>query len=299
MTKIHRLLSITALSLAFTSPPLALHAEDRFDILRSYYAVDVHLPLDIETATSNDRITEFTFSAFDNERVRARLERPDPVKFVGKRPVVILLHGITQSLDQWWRTDEGPYSFPAAHRQALVEAGFAVLAIDLRNHGARLQGADFENPYAYLENSYFEAVRKMISQSAIDVRRAVQAAETFDFIDPKQISVAGFSLGAWTGLIATAVEPKIDRAVFIGLPFLPPAQGETTHFIAQTEYAPGLVGKQVHFIAGTTDHFHTREAVDAMMVSLTSDASITWVDSGHDFPRDTAAITLEHLKGDM
>lgn len=299
MPALKQLMTISALSLALTSAPYSLQAESSFDILRSYYATDVHLPLEIEITAENGSITEFFFSAFDNERVRARLERPDATLFPGRRPLVVLLHGITQSLDQWWRTDEGPYSFPSAHRETLVENGFAVLAIDLRNHGDRLQGADFEDPYAYLENAYFEAARKMISQSAIDVRRAVQTVGTFHSIDADRISLAGFSLGAWTGLIATAVEPRIDRAVFIGLPFLPPAEGETTHFISQTEYAPGLAGKPIHFVAGTTDHFHTREAVDAMMAALTKDASITWVESGHDFPRDTAALTLEFLKGDM
>lgn len=144
-----------------------VQADPTFDVLRSYFATDA-LPLDVQLAGKRDMAgavqQNLVFKAFDNELVRARFERPvDAVN----PPVVILLHGITQSLDQWWRTDEGPYSFPSAHRAALVDAGFAVFALDARNHGARISDTDFPNPMTYLENEYFEASRKMIAQTAL------------------------------------------------------------------------------------------------------------------------------------
>lgn len=207
---------ITSLAIAVSGTSGPAHADQAFDVLRSYYDVENHLPLDIEiTADRQDghhRITEFTFAAFDNEPVRARLERPDPDRYSGPRPVAILLHGITQSLDQWWRTDDGAYSFPSAHRALLVDQGFAVLAIDLRNHGARLQPHDFEAPSDYLTKGYLEAARKMISQSALDVRRTIDTVGQFDGLDPNQISVVGYSLGAWAGYIASSIDDRVSSA---------------------------------------------------------------------------------------
>lgn len=299
MQTLRRLAILAALAAPFMSMTAPAVADEPFDVLRSYYAVDAHLPLDIETLGTSEQAgqqrTDFTFATFDNEIVRARLEFPDLVRFPGQRPVVILLHGITQSLDQWWREDRGPYSFPSAHREALVENGYAVLAIDLRNHGARLQAHNFETPVRYLEEGYLEAARKMISQSAIDVRRAIDTVATFDALDPERVSVVGYSLGAWSGFIAAAVDERVTSAVLIGLPFLPPANGDRTHFISQFEYTAGFDGRPVHFIAGTEDTFLPRDAIDALMAQMGSGASATWVESGHDYPHATAALTLQHL----
>jgi dienelactone hydrolase len=290
---------ITSLVISVSGIPRPAHADQAFDVLRSYYDVDSHLPLGLEiTAERQDgrhHITEFAFAAFDNEPVRARLERPDPDRFSGPRPVAILLHGITQSLDQWWRTDDGAYSFPSAHRARLVDQGFAVLAIDLRNHGARMQPHDFKAPSDYLTKGYLEAARKMISQSALDVRRTIDTVGQFDGLDPNRISVVGFSLGAWTGYIAAAIDDRVSSAVLIGMPFLAPVEGNGTHFISQFEYIEGLDGRPVHFIAGTEDTFYTRDVVENLVGAIGSAATVSWLESGHDFPRSTADLTVAHL----
>lgn len=303
MNFLKRLASVATLTLSLSGVVTPVMAAETFDVLRSYYDVDNHLPLELKVVDEFERnqrhVTDFTFLAFDNEKVRARLELPDASRYYGKRPVVILLHGITQSLDQWWREDQGPYSFPAAHREILVENGFAVLAIDLRNHGERRQPNDFEFPAEYLEKGYYEAARKMISQSAIDVRRAIDTISHFETLDPDRVAVVGFSLGAWTGYIASAVDTRVKTAVLIGMPFLPPAEGNATHFISQLEYSDGFARRPVHFIAGTEDHFYSRGEVDRLMQRLADDASVSWIESGHDFPRSTATMTLERLQRGM
>ena len=95
--------------------------------------------------------------------------------------------------------------------------------------------------------------------------------------------------------IAAAVDERVTSAVLIGLPFLPPTNGDRTHFISQFEYTAGLDGRPVHFIAGTEDTFLSRDAIDALMAQMGSGASATWVESGHDYPHATAAVTLQHL----
>lgn len=278
----------------------AAYADGAFDILSSYYTLDAGLPLSLEikeeTLTGQSKITEFTFDGFDNEEIPARLEITTDPQFAGKRPVVILLHGITQSRAQWWRDDKGPYSFPAAHREELVANGYAVLAIDLRNHGARIQSHDFENPYAYLENGYLEATRKMISQSTLDVLRTIDTIKTFEGLDSDRIALVGFSLGAWTGYLSAAMDDRIDTAVIIGMPFLPAAEGQSTSFISQFEYVEGLRDRPMLLVAGTQDEFYTPEVVAALQDKMSPNTDVTWVESGHDFPRATAELTINHLQ---
>ena len=290
-------LTVATAMLLVTS--VGAYAESSFDMLESYYTLDGQLPLSLEIAeelvTEKSKVVNFGFDGFDNEEITARLEMSTDPKFTGKRPVVILLHGITQSLEQWWREDQGPYSFPAAHREQLVKNGFAVLAIDLRNHGARMQPHDFQDPYAYLENGYYEAARKMISQSVMDVRRTIDAVAEFESLDINRVAVVGFSLGAWTGYLSAAMDERIDTAVTIGMPFLPAAKGQTTSFISQFEYVEGLNEKPMLLVAGTEDHFYTRETVDALQNKMSKNTDVTWLESGHDFPRSTATLTVRYL----
>ncbi|UYV36778.1 alpha/beta fold hydrolase [Rhodobacteraceae bacterium D3-12] len=301
MLNLNRFAPVLATTLMLFSVSQPAEADSTFEVLRSYYELDANLPLALEkqsdVLSDGKRVVDLTFKGFDNEMISGRMEYLTVEGGGGKRPVVILLHGITQSLDQWWRTDDGPYSFPAAHREALVKNGFAVLAIDLRNHGARLQSHDFANPYAYLEQSYFEAARKMISQSVLDVRRTIDVAQTFEEIDAERIAIAGFSLGAWTGFLAASVDERVDASVIIGMPFLLPAKGQSTHFISQFEYVVGLQGKPMLLIAGSKDHFYTKDVVDMLEQKLSPSGAVKWLESGHDFPRSTAALTLEFLNG--
>lgn len=91
------------------------------------------------------------------------------------------------------------------------------------------------------------------------------------------------------------MDERIDAAVIIGMPFLPAAKDQTTSFISQFEYIDGLEEKPMLLVAGTEDHFYTREVVDALQSKMSTNTDVTWVDSGHDFPRSTATLTVNHL----
>jgi len=273
-------------------------ADVTFDTLRSFYATEAHLPLDIEikrdiVAKSVRRI-EFTYATFDNQIVPARLEIPTGVS---NPPVIVLLHGITQSREQWWREDHGPYSFPSRHRVALLAAGYAVAAIDARVHGERISGTDFKDPSVYLSKAYFDAGRKIIAETAIDVRRAIDALETIEGIDTSRIGVAGFSLGAWVGYLAMAVDPRIDAGMIMAMPFLPLSDGQQASFTSQFVYAQGMGDRKLGIIAATEDRLYTREAVEGLADTMPHRPQVTWVESDHDLPDSTSEISVTFFKG--
>lgn len=277
-------------SLAIVAPA---KAETIFEYLRSYYTIDAHLPQNVdvqeETTTEFARRIEFTYSTFDNQLVPARLEIP---KGTQMPPVIILLHGLTQSREQWWRTDDGPYSFPSHHRDALVQAGFAVLAIDARSHGERKSDTDFDDLLVYLSNGYVDAVRKLIAETAIDVRGAIDALNQVGGVNVDQVGLVGYSFGAFAGYLASAVDPRIDASLLMAMPILPVTEGQGASFTSPLAYAPGFEGKTLGFIAATEDTIYTRESFDALVAELPAEPQVNWIEGGHDLPEDTAAISV-------
>lgn len=274
-------------------------ASPEFDLLRSYYTYD-DIPLEAETLTQealgNTVREKIRFRSFDRAFVTAYLAKPNGVK---KPPVVILLHGIGQSKDQWW-LDGGPWSFPSRHREVLLANGIAVLAIDARSHGERILAHDFANPLAYLEKGYFEAAKKMVAESALDVRRAIDYLQTRDDVDASRLGVAGFSLGAHIAWIVTAVDPRINRSLIMAMPFLPPPREQNRSFTAPENFLPGFEGRHIMLLAATKDNFYTRDQVTQLFEKIpTATKELKWVESGHDLPASTASLSKYWFVGKL
>lgn len=294
MTCFKPLLRCASLCLLVASVvPISARAGSGFEILRSLYESDPHLPLEMTVSADqnaeNVRRVEFTFAAYDNQIVPARLDIP--VNF-DNPPVIVALHGLTQSRAQWWRKDEGPYSFPSRHRSALIDAGFAVLAIDARAHGDRLADTDFQDQSVILQNGYNNLGRHLVSETVLDVRRALDALEQIKGVDHDRIGLTGFSLGAFIGNIAVAVDPRIDAGFIMALPFLPVSEGQSASFTSPFQYVEGLSGKDLTYLAATQDFLYTREIVDAYVQTFAGAPDVIWVESDHDFPSDTAGLSV-------
>ncbi len=295
--KLGKFAACLSMTIGMQTAPMQAETPASFDFLKSYYALDP-IPLaptiNETTEVGGVRSEHIVFDGFDNEKIHARLDVPTAHP---APKVVILLHGITQSYDQWWRTDGGAYSFPSAHRAALVDAGYAVIAIDLRNHGRRIAENDFENPYAYLEQQAWEALRKMISQSVLDVRRTVAYLDTRDDLNTDEIALVGFSLGAYVGFLSTAVEDRISDAVLLALPTLPPTAENTPAYTAPAYYVPGFAGKDLLFVGATNDQFYTMDELTNTVAMLgTANTELTTIEGGHDFPTATSDLTLGFLQ---
>lgn len=125
-----------------------------------------------------------------------------PQKRSGKVPVVIYLHqyayahGFASGYNQ-----EGNGKGNSDLFKALIDQGFAVLAIDLFGFGTRMQEAQ----YFYKRFPKWSKMGKMVS----DVNACVDALETFESIDSGHIFVLGNTLGGSIGLIAAAQDERI------------------------------------------------------------------------------------------
>jgi dienelactone hydrolase len=117
-------------------------------------------------------------------------------------PTVIWLHGFNYPLGYMWvyRRDLHPIL-------ALVKAGYAVLAYDQTGFGSRWsEAARFYDRYPH-----WSQLGRMVE----DVRGAVDALQADRLVDPKNISVFGYTLGGTLGLYAAALDARISGVVSI------------------------------------------------------------------------------------
>ena len=109
---------------------------------------------------------------------------------IGRPPAVVLAHGFA--------SDQAGMSILA---RALTQAGYAVLTLDFRGHGAN------RNP--------FTRSRSRKDSLYQDMRSAVDFLRTSPDVDGARISVMGHSMGAGAALEYAQSDPALDASVMI------------------------------------------------------------------------------------
>lgn len=114
----------------------------------------------------------------------------------GKRPAVILLHGLGGDKNQL-----------QALAMLLNGKGYATVAIDIAGHGERpkVEGKP-------IGEQDLSGMRTVAAQTVQDLRRTVDYLLTRTDIDPKRIGFVGVSLGGVLGARFLADEPRVAAA---------------------------------------------------------------------------------------
>lgn len=171
----------------------------------AYYEYDQSAPLDasmtpIVLDSMNYRSFEVRFSSTHHQQVTGILSYPEmtdhPV------PVIILIHGLG---------DDKEVDYIVAGEEILRKAGYAVLRLDLYNHGIRKVTEfdfSFEDPSRYRS-------REIITQSVFDLRRSIDFIETIDDLDSDRIGYFGISLGGVIGTIFSAIDDRVRVPVIV------------------------------------------------------------------------------------
>lgn len=120
-----------------------------------------------------------TFASFDGTTIHYTDE--------GTGPAVLLLHGFASSADINWRRP--------GLVDALVEAGFRVIAPDARGHGRSDKPHD---PAAYANDALARDVSALLDHLGLD-----------------QVHVVGYSMGGIVGLAAATRDPRV-RSLVVG-----------------------------------------------------------------------------------
>ena len=169
-----------------------------------YYEYDHDLPLLDSVrplADSTDHsLFYITYQSVHDEKVTALLSLPK--KAEQPLPCIILMHGLG---------DRKTVDYIEAGNQYLLDAGYAVLRLDISNHGDRLKyDYDFD-----LTDGYRYWTRDLITQTVFDLRRAVDFIQTREELDHQRIGYYGISLGGIIGTIFCSVEERIEVPVIV------------------------------------------------------------------------------------
>jgi dienelactone hydrolase len=145
------------------------------------------------------------------ERVPGYLLLPDPAKFKGARPVVIVLHGTGGNKDSGQIAE---IALKAAR------AGFIGVAIDGRFHGERTKTGTGAAEYnAAIERAFKTGEgHPFYYDTAWDVMRLVDYLGTRKDVDAARIGLTGISKGGIETYLTTAADPRVAAAVsYIGV----------------------------------------------------------------------------------
>lgn len=166
-----------------------------------YYNYDHDLPLDvkIQPAEEHDVLTyHVSFAGIRQERITGLLSFPEKPGF--PPPVIILIHGLGDHKDA---------DYIRAGESFLREAGYAVLRIDLYNHGERKK-----NDYKFnFRDGYRYYSRDVVIQSVFDLRRTIDFIEQVENLDSDRIGYFGISLGGVIGTILSGTDDRIKVPV--------------------------------------------------------------------------------------
>jgi len=164
----------------------------------AYYNYDHGFPLDASVKLLSDSsgvaLYSVEYTSTHNERVTGLLAMPKEKS--GPLPVVILLHGLG---------DRKTVDYIEAGNSLLTKHGYAVLRIDVANHGDR-KVYDYEFD---LTDGFKYWTRDIISQTVFDLRRAVDFLETREDIDKDRIGFFGISLGGMIGTVFCGVDKRV------------------------------------------------------------------------------------------
>ncbi|MCS7065056.1 MAG: alpha/beta fold hydrolase [Fimbriimonadales bacterium] len=167
------------------------------------FGYDKNLPLGAEVSVAEETplyiCYKVVYRSARDQRVPAFLVLPKNRQEGQKLPCVILMHGLG-----------GDKSMLKMLWPLLLNAGYALFAIDAQYHGERKpkDPLPFFGVYPYYS-------RDALIQTVIDLRRAVDYLETRPEIDPKRIGYIGASMGGMLGAIFAGVDERVQAPVLL------------------------------------------------------------------------------------
>jgi dienelactone hydrolase len=216
-------------------------------------------------------------------------------------PLVLLLHGWSGGKENWWEDDN--FVNGGILRKTLLEAGFAVMALDAATHGERSNEIDylhvnfFEDLKAPEKRNYFTFAEISI-QTVKDYRRGLDYITQRDDVDADRIGLLGYSMGAMDSFYLISVEPRIKTVVAC----VPPLINDSYNPTSPVDYTWGVKDLPLLMLMGRQDDMYDVATVDATYNAYIKgpNTNLIWYDQGHKLTEvyipDALAWLEQHLK---
>jgi dienelactone hydrolase len=249
-------------------------SDDAFHLLLQVYEYDPVIPLDarIVERIEKDGLPreKIVFRGAQGFYVPGYLQLPPnqrpPV------PCVLLLHGWSGSKEHFW-TDNN-YISGGNVRRALVDAGFAVFALDAQCHGDRIAQNEFapvnpSGPAGVSPRKGYFTQQEIYIQTTIDYRRGLDYLKTRPEIDSTRIGAFGYSMGGTQTFLLTGVDGRIKAAVACATP----VDKSPTSLIAPRNIARAIDSRPFLMIAGRNDEMCPPAEAERVLRTMGSPAA--------------------------
>lgn len=207
-------------------------------------------------------------------------------------PVVLLIHGGNSSREAWWQADG--VEFGVAMRDSLLNAGFAIFAIDNQGHGERTGVHDYMPVMTtFVDRRWLHRVRDLGVETAVDLRRGLDYLETRPEVDVRRASVVGKSMGGVIAALVAATDDRIRSAV-IGVAAI---ENRQVYPFRPLDLAPGLVRPATLIVGGRTDEMIPLRLTERFAAAVAGPRSqLIILNSGHGLPAEYIGHSMRWLR---
>ncbi|PAY01642.1 acetylesterase [Pseudoalteromonas sp. HM-SA03] len=233
---------------------------------------------------TNHFVLEYT--TFDGDKVNGHILYPSNYDATKPMPVMVGVHGMGRSDVRWIQESfKGRDTFEQTDeltKMALAN-GYAVIAIDSRNHGKRknLEHNIIEVMHDLDWWGKREPYEKLIIDSVKDHRVLLDWIATQPQFDLDQISVAGYSMGGQISLILAALDKRVDNVLSIVPPYLTNAVAR----VAIKNFATAVDSPKVWLVSADDDEYASERENKALFEAIASEQKHhVVIEGGHLLP---------------
>jgi dienelactone hydrolase len=257
-------------------------SEEVYKSIAQFYEYDRNIELEPRVIQKNElsdgNREKIVFVGIDQIHVPSYLVLPKSE--AAKYPIVLLVDGIYGSKERWFEDDSWPKG--GLVTKALLQAGFAVMILDAVYHGERSAENEYAGPPWPL--SYPHTGIRMVMQTAIEYRRAIDYLSTRSDIDTTRIGMMGLSMGGLITFELTSIDSRIKTAV-AGL--TPLFKRPDFQPIESSTFATRVRCNSFLMFMGNNDQFYTMEEARQLYdwIPITQKEFVEY-DIGHEAPAE-------------
>ncbi|MFH1740273.1 MAG: alpha/beta fold hydrolase [bacterium] len=296
-------LCVSSIPVLSENPPVVLETigEEAYQAIVRFYDYDKAIPLEARVVekkeTDNTNREKVVFRGVRGFLAPGYLEIPK--EGASPFPCVLLLHGWSGSKTNWWEDDN--YISGGNARKALLEAGYAVFALDAQTHGDRIAEIDYAlvnnytGPGSDERKNYF-TLPEIYVQTTTDYRRGIDYLETRPEIDTSRLGILGYSMGGTQSFLLTAVEPRIK--VTVGC--VVPSMADKFYPVAPKNYVRGIAGRPFLMLMGRTDTMCSVEHAQQLHDLIPGEnKKLIFYDSGHRLTKEYVTDAVQWIVGHL
>ncbi len=288
-------------ALADETGPYPRISKEAYEARLPFFDYNKEIPLEGRIVREWDGETtlrqKFVFRGAQGFHVPGFIELPKSAATT-PAPIVLLVHGWSGGKDDWW--EDGNYISGGEMRKALLEAGYAVLALDAPAHGERSNEIDylhvntFEDANAPAKINFF-TFTEIAVQTVKDYRRALDYVADRKDVDMARVGIIGYSMGGMDAFYLLCVEPRIKVAVTC----VPPMRSLDYGPTAPIDFTWGVKGKPVLMLMGKTDSFYEVPRMNASYKKYikSGNSDLIWYDRDHKLTEIYVPDALNWVKG--